>query len=349
MQGFVEECAASVAAELSHYDAHPDYRVDRLPDELYRLDERGDWLWLAQLYLIEQFHHMIATGAVELRRDGEHYWIDPLDLTDTNEVIAGELILAAVASGGRFGRGTGGAGLSAAGAHSATARMPAPHNLLHGKAAAEAAAALGYTQADPAAEGSDRHEGAAGVLQRTDVHLARQRCSPWGCMEDAQPKVATPRHVRCRSQSDHQLAMFSIHFYPVIGEPDTVEARGVIVLGDFVEDFFSTLATWDRSSYEAQWREAIEQVLDGEASGLFTDFFEPSAANFLRWWPMYPMDANVRFHEALLFVDELGEPFDLRHLSRYALPYENESEDGPVSEWAVDRADLARFLGRRLA
>ena len=61
-QGFVEECAASVAAELSHYDNHPDYRVDRLPDELYRLDERGDWLWLAQLYLIEQFHHMIATG-----------------------------------------------------------------------------------------------------------------------------------------------------------------------------------------------------------------------------------------------------------------------------------------------
>ena len=148
-QGFVEECAASVAAELSHYDAHPDYRVDRLPDELYRLDERGDWLWLAQLYLIEQFHHMIATGAVELRRNGEHYWIDPIDLTDTNEVIASELILAAVASGGRFGRGTGGAGLSAAGAHSATARMPRPHNLLRGKAAAEAAAALGYTKRVP--------------------------------------------------------------------------------------------------------------------------------------------------------------------------------------------------------
>ena len=30
-QGFVEECAASVAAELSHYDAHLDCRVDRLP------------------------------------------------------------------------------------------------------------------------------------------------------------------------------------------------------------------------------------------------------------------------------------------------------------------------------
>jgi hypothetical protein len=148
-QGFVEECAASVAAELSLYDAHPDYRVDRLPDELYRLDERSEWLWLAQLYLIEQFHHMISTGAVELQRNGEHYWIDPIDLTDTNDVIAGELILAAVASGGRFGRGTGGAGMSAAGAKTATRRMPRPHNLLRGKAAADAAAALGYTRRVP--------------------------------------------------------------------------------------------------------------------------------------------------------------------------------------------------------
>jgi hypothetical protein len=47
LQGFVEECAASVAAELSLYDAHPDYQVDRLPNELYRLDDRGEWLWLA--------------------------------------------------------------------------------------------------------------------------------------------------------------------------------------------------------------------------------------------------------------------------------------------------------------
>ena len=67
----------------------------------------------------------------------------------------------------------------------------------------------------------------------------------------------------------------------------------------------------------------------------------------MRWWPMYPIDANVRFQEHMLFMDELGEPFDLGHLSRYALPYDNVSESGePVSEWAVPREDLARFLGR---
>jgi hypothetical protein len=63
-QGFVNECAASVAAELSHYDAHPDYQLDVFPDELRTLDDRGEWDWLARLYLIEQYHHMVDTGAV---------------------------------------------------------------------------------------------------------------------------------------------------------------------------------------------------------------------------------------------------------------------------------------------
>ena len=66
--GFVHEAAYSVATQLSHYDAHFDYQVDALPDELHRLDDRGEWDWLARLYLIEQYHHMVATGAVELQR-----------------------------------------------------------------------------------------------------------------------------------------------------------------------------------------------------------------------------------------------------------------------------------------
>ena len=58
----------------------------------------------------------------------------------------------------------------------------------------------------------------------------------------------------------------------------------------------------------------------------------------MRWWTMYPMDVNVRFDEALLFLDQLGELFDLDHLSRYVQPYRSETEDGErTSEWAVDR------------
>ena len=123
-QGFVNEAAASVAMELSHYDAHPDYQLDVLPEELRTLDDRREWDWLARLYLIEQYHQMIDTGAVEVQRDGEHYWIDPVELTDTNGVVMGEIILAGVAAAGRFSKATSG-GLSTAGARTASSPMPA--------------------------------------------------------------------------------------------------------------------------------------------------------------------------------------------------------------------------------
>ena len=123
-QGFVNEVAASVAAELSHYDAHPDYQLDALPEELRQLDDRNEWDWLARLYLLEQYHHMVDTGTVELQRHGEHYWIDPIDLTDTNGIVMGEIILAAVASAGRFSKAASG-GLSTAGANTAVSPMPA--------------------------------------------------------------------------------------------------------------------------------------------------------------------------------------------------------------------------------
>ena len=90
-------------------------------------------------------------------------------------------------------------------------------------------------------------------------------------------------------------------------------------------------------------------MLDGDGSGLLTAYHDPPTTNFMRWRPMYPMDANIRFNEQLLFLDQLGEPFDLSRLNHYALPYESETEDGdPISEWSVDREDLARFLGRTI-
>jgi hypothetical protein len=122
--GFVHEAAYSVATQLSHYDAHLDYQIDKLPDELTQLDDRNEWDWLARLYLLEQYHHMVDTGAVELQRDGERYWIDPLELTDTNAVVMGEIILAGVAAAGRFHRSSSG-GISTAGAHTATSPLPA--------------------------------------------------------------------------------------------------------------------------------------------------------------------------------------------------------------------------------
>ena len=60
-----------------------------LPEECGPAGRRGGAL-LARLYLLEQYHHMADSGAVELQRDGEHYWIDPIDLADTNGMVMGD-------------------------------------------------------------------------------------------------------------------------------------------------------------------------------------------------------------------------------------------------------------------
>jgi hypothetical protein len=83
-QGFVDANTTSIASELWLFDAHGDYATDHLPDALSTLDDANDWQWLAQLYLVEQYHRMVADGTVTLQRDGDAYWIDPLDLADTH-------------------------------------------------------------------------------------------------------------------------------------------------------------------------------------------------------------------------------------------------------------------------
>jgi hypothetical protein len=122
-QGFVDANATSIAAELSRYDDHAEYAIDHLPDKLRILDSSADWSWLAELYLIEQYHQMIDGGDVTLQRDGDVYWIDPFDLTDTTSLIASDVVLAAVAASGSFRPGT---GISEATAKSLRTPMPEP-------------------------------------------------------------------------------------------------------------------------------------------------------------------------------------------------------------------------------
>ena len=122
-QGFVDASATTVAMELSRYDEHPDYAIDRLPAELESLDSGNDWGWLAKLYLIEQYHGMVDRGEVTLRRDGDEYWIDPYDLMDVKSVASSDVVLAAVVASGSFHPGV---GLSEASAKTVTSKMPEP-------------------------------------------------------------------------------------------------------------------------------------------------------------------------------------------------------------------------------
>jgi hypothetical protein len=66
---------------------------------------------------------MVASGDVELQRDGDAYWVDPLDLHDTGSLVTADVVLAAVMSSGSFRPGS---GFSAASAATHVAPMPEP-------------------------------------------------------------------------------------------------------------------------------------------------------------------------------------------------------------------------------
>ena len=73
-------------------------------------------------------------------------------------------------------------------------------------------------------------------------------------------------------------------------------AIGEIRLGVFRENFASSLYTWSKTDYEAQWKGAIEHLLSGnEKAALMTEYINPHEATHLRWWPMFSEDQKVYF------------------------------------------------------
>ena len=72
------------------------------------------------------------------------------------------------------------------------------------------------------------------------------------------------------------------------------------------------LGFWDESDYYRSWQQAFE-VLSADprsTSCLMTSMTDPSSSNFLVCWPMYREDENVYIQNAIIFPDEIEEPFD---------------------------------------
>lgn len=119
--------------------------------------------------------------------------------------------------------------------------------------------------------------------------------------------------------------------------------RGTIQLGELPETFRAQVQTrWSAADYEASWRAALARALAGEPAALITD---AGPGNwFLTWWPLYPGEAGIRVQQQLVFEEPAGwswsEPWG-------SVPErEVESEDGPISEWLLDPAEVRAYLDR---
>jgi hypothetical protein len=125
-----------------------------------------------------------------------------------------------------------------------------------------------------------------------------------------------------------------------------IRRRGARGLGDFAESFHASLAYWSPRDYRRSWREAIVRLMDGTTPSAFvTSMEDPEVANFIRWWPMFLVDREVRIHEHLLFLDQLAAPLDATNLFASVPAYSSHSDEGePISEWRLPVESLASFM-----
>ena len=143
---------------------------------------------------------------------------------------------------------------------------------------------------------------------------------------------------------------FSIHFLNVAAEypyddASTGATRGVIVLGDFKEEFLASLYEWTKEDYRQQWKHAIRSLLEGsEKAGLITDYGSPAIASHLTWWVLFRKEENILVQNHLLFFDDLDREFNVTRAAEFIKEYESHSEGGVrISEWTVSIGELRDF------
>lgn len=144
--------------------------------------------------------------------------------------------------------------------------------------------------------------------------------------------------------------MFSISFLPTNTDQASLvsldKRLGRIVIGNFSEQFESSLSYWDINKYQENWKKGIERLLRGESkSCLITSMYNPKVANFITWWPMYSENRVVYFQNQLLFLKELKIAFNPEDPCILINDRETVSDNNlPISEWEVPLEALEEFL-----
>lgn len=123
---------------------------------------------------------------------------------------------------------------------------------------------------------------------------------------------------------------------------------GVITIGSYVERFVAAIDYWDAPRYRRHWQQALTRIVRGSVtSSLITSMYDPAAANFIYWWPMYRVGPTVHFQNHILFLNELETPFDPNDFFRFVPERMIINRDGEkISEWSTSIADLESFLSR---
>jgi len=140
--------------------------------------------------------------------------------------------------------------------------------------------------------------------------------------------------------------MFVIEF---VGKPqiefNEPAVRGRITLGDFSEEFITSLVFWTVDDYQKQWREATERLLDGHDRSCFVASMRESLSDgavFL--WTAYKLAGNVFFQHKLLLLETVKGNFEPSNPYAQVDKRQTKTEEGQqISEWRVLVSDVARY------
>jgi hypothetical protein len=123
---------------------------------------------------------------------------------------------------------------------------------------------------------------------------------------------------------------------------------GEIELGEYRETFTALIGFWSPRDYEDHWRQSLRRLVDEDMpTCLITSLHDPSVAEILQWWLLYPAAGVVRAQSALLPLRHLASPFDTRNPYGAIPQYRSKSVEGyDISEWTIPTVDVRAFLRR---
>lgn len=121
---------------------------------------------------------------------------------------------------------------------------------------------------------------------------------------------------------------------------------GEIELGEYRETFTALIGFWSPRDYEEHWKRSLRRLVDEDMpTCLITSLHDPSVAEILHWWLLYPEADAVRAQNALLPLRQLANPLDTRNPYTAIPRYRSKSEEGyDISEWTIPTVDVRTFL-----
>jgi CdiI N-terminal domain len=122
-------------------------------------------------------------------------------------------------------------------------------------------------------------------------------------------------------------------------------AFGEIIMGDFSENFESSLSFWKIGDYKTHWIDAAQRIFSSDQTALITNLYNPETANFITWWVMWKEKEKVFVQNQILFLNSLSQKFDIDNPYKCISDRETVDDDGrTISEWEISLEDIKNYL-----